>query len=161
MFGAASGCATCGLSESAPSLYCGHHRPRPDPRPRRVEVMPLSDHEQRILEEIERKLAEDDPRLAEQVSTTSLYSHLSRRIRWASVAFILGFVLLLCFALALWVAVVGFALMLASALLVFRYLRQMGRDQLRALQQGDRFSFASFLARLTGRFRDEPQPPAD
>ena len=100
--------------------------------------MPLSDHEQRILEEIEKKLAEDDPRLAEQVSTTSLYSHLSRRIRWASVAFLLGFVLLLCFALSLWVAVAGFALMLVSSLLVFRYLRQMGRDQLRELQRGDR-----------------------
>ena len=62
--------------------------------------MPLSDHEQRILEEIERRLAEEDPRLAEQVSNTSLYTHLARRIRWASLTFLVGFVMLLLFALS-------------------------------------------------------------
>ncbi|MEX0754042.1 MAG: DUF3040 domain-containing protein [Actinomycetota bacterium] len=123
--------------------------------------MPLSDHEQRILEEIERRLVEDDPRLAEQVSTTSLYTHLSRRIRWVSLAFLAGFVLLLCFALSLELAVAGFAIMLVSALLAYRYLRQMGHDQLRALQEGDRFSFASFLARMSGRFRDGRRSPED
>ena len=30
--------------------------------------MPLSEHEQRILEDIERRLEEDDPRLAEAVA---------------------------------------------------------------------------------------------
>ena len=45
--------------------------------------MPLSDHEQRILEEIERRLAEDDPKLDEHVGRTDLYTHLARRIRLA------------------------------------------------------------------------------
>src|SRR5919206_1427221 len=123
--------------------------------------MPLSDHEQRILEEIERRLAEEDPRLADQVANTSLYSHLARRIRWASVAFLLGFVMLLAFALSLWVAAAGFATMLLSTLLIYRYLKQMGREQVRALQQhGGRFSLAAFLARMTGRFRGPHIPPA-
>jgi Flp pilus assembly protein TadB len=122
--------------------------------------MPLSDHEQRILEEIERRLAEEDPRLAEQVSNTSLYTHLARRIRWASLTFLVGFVMLLLFALSLWVAAVGFALMLLSTLLIYRYLKQMGRDQVRALQQGGRFSLAAFLARMSGRFKGGPGPPA-
>lgn len=121
--------------------------------------MPLSDHEQRILEEIERRLAEEDPRLAEQVSNTSLYTHLARRIRWASLTFLVGFVMLLLFALSLWVAAVGFALMLLSTLLIYRYLKQMGRDQVRALQQGGRFSLAAFLARMSGRFKGDPGPP--
>jgi Flp pilus assembly protein TadB len=121
--------------------------------------MPLSDHEQRILEEIERRLAEEDPRLAEQVSNTSLYTHLARRIRWASLTFLVGFVMLLLFALSLWVAAVGFALMLLSTLLIYRYLKQMGRDQVRALQQGGRFSLAAFLARMTGRYKGAPGPP--
>jgi Flp pilus assembly protein TadB len=121
--------------------------------------MPLSDHEQRILEEIERRLAEEDPRLAEQVSNTSLYTHLARRIRWASLTFLVGFVMLLLFALSLWVAAVGFALMLLSTLLIYRYLKQMGRDQVRALQQGGRFSLAAFLARMSGRFKCGPGPP--
>ena len=121
--------------------------------------MPLSDHEQRILEEIERRLAEEDPRLAEQVSNTSLYTHLARRIRWASLTFLLGFVMLLLFAVSLWVAAVGFALMLLSTLLIYRYLKQMGRDQVRALQQGGRFSLAAFLARMSGRFKGGPGSP--
>jgi len=122
--------------------------------------MPLSDHEQKILEEIERRLAEEDPRLEDRASTT-LYSHLARRIRWASLAFLVGFVLLLLFAVSIWAAAAGFVLMLTSTLLIYRYLQQMGRDQLRALQHGGSFSIAGLLARMTGRFRgpDAPPPP--
>ena len=43
--------------------------------------MPLSPDEQRILDEIEQKLAEEDPRLVGAVSRTSLYTHLASRIR--------------------------------------------------------------------------------
>ena len=38
--------------------------------------MPLNDHEQKILDEIERRLAEDDPPFVEQVGRTDLYTHL-------------------------------------------------------------------------------------
>jgi Protein of unknown function (DUF3040) len=124
--------------------------------------MPLSDHEQKILEEIERRLAEEDPRLVDQVSNTSLYSHLARRIRWASLAFLLGFCMLLLFALSIWAAAAGFALMLASTLLIYRYLQQMGREQIRALQRGGTFSLAALLARMTGRLRGpDGSPPAE
>ena len=121
--------------------------------------MPLSPDEQRILEEIERRLAEEDPRLVEQVSTTSLYTHLARRIRWASLAFVAGFLMLLSFSFALWVAAAGFAVMLLSTFLIYRYLKQMGRDQVRALQQGGRLSLAAILARMSGRFRGQPGAP--
>lgn len=122
--------------------------------------MPLSPDEQRILEEIEQRLAEEDPRLAEQVSRTSLYTHLARRIRWSLLGFLVGFVMLMSFWASLPVAVVGFGVMLASSLLVYRYLKQLGRDQVRAIQQqSGRFSLAGLLARLAERFRDRPQPP--
>jgi Flp pilus assembly protein TadB len=120
--------------------------------------MPLSEHEQRILDEIEQRLAEEDPRLADQVARTSLYSHLARRIRLATLAFLAGFIMLMLFSIALWVAGVGFAVMLLSALLVYRYLKQLGKDQVRAIQQAGRFSLPALLARLSGRFRG-PQPP--
>lgn len=122
--------------------------------------MPLSEHEQRILEEIEQGLAEEDPRLAEAVSRTSLYTHLARRIRWASLAFLAGFVMLMLFPVWLWVAALGFGVMLLSALLVYRYLKQLGKDQLHALQESGHFSVATMLARLTGRFRGTSEPPA-
>jgi hypothetical protein len=119
--------------------------------------MPLSPDEQRILEEIEQRLSEEDPRLAEQVSRTSLYTHLSRRIRWSLLSFLAGFVMLMLFPVSLYVAGAGFGVMLASSLLVYRYLKQLGRDQVRAMQQqSGRFSVAGLLARLAGRFRDRP-----
>jgi Protein of unknown function (DUF3040) len=123
--------------------------------------MPLSDHEQRILEEIERRLAEDDPRLVEQVARTTLSSHLARRIRVAALVFVIGLVALFFFAVSIWYAVVGFGLMVASALAITRYLRQLGRDQIRALQEHGRFSLAGMLGRMAARFRTPPDssPP--
>jgi hypothetical protein len=68
--------------------------------------MPLNEHEQRILEEIERRLSEDDPRLVEQVTRTDLYTHVARRIRLAAGAFVLGLVLLLLVGVSVWIAAV-------------------------------------------------------
>jgi Protein of unknown function (DUF3040) len=122
--------------------------------------MPLSPDEQRILEEIEQRLSEEDPRLAEQVSRTSLYTHLARRIRWSAFAFLVGFVMLMSFFASLYVAAAGFIVMLASSLLIYRYLKQLGRDQVRVMQvSSGRFSMAGLLARIAGRFRDRPQEP--
>jgi Protein of unknown function (DUF3040) len=123
--------------------------------------MPLSPDEQKILEEIEARLAEEDPRLAEAVSRTSLYTHLSRRIRWSTLAFVAGFVMLMAFAVSLWVAVIGFGVMVASSLMIYRYLKALGREQVRAIQQSGRFSIASMLMRLSGRFRDRPSQPSE
>ncbi len=121
--------------------------------------MPLSEHEQRILEEIERRLAEEDPRLVEQVARTTLSSHLARRIRLEALAFLGGFVALLFFAVSVWWAVAGFGVMVVSTLAITRHLKQLGRDQIRALQEERRFSLAGFLGRLAARFRYRSDPP--
>jgi DUF3040 family protein len=127
-----------------------------------VAGMPLSPDEQRILDDIEQRLSQEDPRLAEAVSRTSLYTHLARRIRWYALAFLVGFLMLMAFPVSLWVAAAGFGVMLASSLLIYRYLKQLGRDQVRAMQQqSGRFSITGLLARLAGRFRNPPQPPPD
>jgi hypothetical protein len=118
--------------------------------------MPLSDHEQRILDEIERRLAEEDPRLVESVSRTSLTIHLLRRIRWSLLAFFAGFFLLMLLFVSIWIAVAGFAVMVTSAMLVYHYLKQMGKDQLRTLERGGRLSLTAALARWTERFRRQP-----
>ena len=126
--------------------------------------MPLSPDEQRILDEIEQRLAEEDPRLVEAVSRTSLYTHLARRIKWSLLAFAVGFLMLMVFLMIvpnlLWVAATGFGVMLASALLIYRYLKQLTLDQMRAMQQqSGRFSLTGLLARLAGRFRTPPTTP--
>src|SRR3970040_187042 len=122
--------------------------------------MPLSEHEQQILEEIERRLAEEDPRLVQRVSRTSLFTHLARRIRLTSLAFLAGFVMLMLFPVSLGIAIAGFGVMLLAALLIYRYLKQLGKDQVRAMQQSGRFSIAALLARLSERMHGPSDPPA-
>lgn len=118
--------------------------------------MPLSEHEQRILEEIERRLAEEDPRLASAVSRATVTSHALRRIRWGVTGFVLGFILLMFFFYSIWIAAAGFVLMLGCGLLVYSYLKRMGRDQLRSMDRGGRLSLTSALARFAERFRRPP-----
>jgi len=125
-----------------------------------ISKMPLSDHEQKILEEIERKLAEEDPKLVEQVGRTDLYTHLARRIRLAALAFIVGAVLLVLFVVSPWIAAAGFVLMVLSAAMIYRYLGQLGRDQIRAMQQEGRFSMTGLIGRIAARFRPPTVPPA-
>ena len=116
--------------------------------------MPLSEHEQRILEEIERRLAEEDPRLVHSVAKATVASHALRRIRWGIAGFAVGFILLLFFVVDIWFALSGFMVMLASALVVYRYLKRVGRDQLRSFsERGGHLSITAALARMAERLR--------
>jgi len=121
--------------------------------------MPLSEHEQRILEEIEKRLAEEDPRLVEQVGRTDLYTHLARRIRIAALAFVVGVLLLLLFVVNPLVAAAGFVVMVVSALLIYRYLGQLGRDQIRELQSSGRLTLNGLIGRIAARFARRQVPP--
>jgi hypothetical protein len=90
--------------------------------------MPLNENEQRILEEIERRLSEEDPRLVEQVTRTNLYTHGSRRIKLAAVGFLIGLCSLLLVTVSVWIAAGGFVLMTLSAMLVYHYAGRLGSD---------------------------------
>ena len=76
--------------------------------------MPLSDHEQRLLEQIERALYAEDPKFASAVSSTDLRTHARRRVRRAIVLLVLGMGALLAGVMTTQVAlgVAGFCLML-------------------------------------------------
>ncbi len=90
--------------------------------------MPLSEEEQRILSEIETQLRASDPDLARQVGSTTIYSHALRQLRWGIVAFVASFaatVLLLTVNFVL--AFLGFLAMVASAIVIERAARCMGR----------------------------------
>ena len=90
--------------------------------------MPLSEEEQRILQEIEANLTATDPGLVQQVSETTLYRHAARAIKWAVVGFIAGLVLLLfTFTQVLVLGVVGFLVMLACLLVIERNVRKLGK----------------------------------
>jgi hypothetical protein len=91
-------------------------------------AMPLNDHEQKILEEIERRLSEEDPRLVEQVSRTDLRTHAWGRMKMAMVGFAVGLSMLLLVAFSVWIAAAGFVVMTLSALLAYRYAGRLGDD---------------------------------
>jgi uncharacterized membrane protein YdfJ with MMPL/SSD domain len=96
--------------------------------------MPLSDHEQRILDEIAKQLAEDDPRFAENVRKATPRSHALRRLRVAALGVVAGLALLvtgLFFGLenssvTVGFGFAGFVVMLLSVLTGVRAFRALG-----------------------------------
>ncbi len=90
--------------------------------------MPLSDHEQRILAELEESLVRQDPEFAERVRSETVYRHAGRYCKWAAVTFVLGVVILVAFYSDSVIAgFVGVVIMFASAVWFERNLRRMGR----------------------------------
>ena len=78
--------------------------------------MPLSEHEQRILADIEAGLRAEDPGLAKSVGRRSATPTARRRMPSVAVGLIAGFVLLFVgLAVNLLWGVLGFAIMLAAA----------------------------------------------
>ena len=87
--------------------------------------MPLSEHEQRILAEIERRLLEEDPKFAHQVGS-SFRAHLGRRLKLAVAGFLVGLVVVISstFFENVAIGVAGFVLMLACVFLFVRTMRR-------------------------------------
>jgi len=85
--------------------------------------MPLNEREERILDEIERNLYAEDPKLAQTVAKASLGARTQRRTRLAVVGFGLGVIIMLGTFTRLWyLAGLGFILMVVSgATLVMGY----------------------------------------
>lgn len=104
--------------------------------------MPLSEDEQRILQEIEAQFYANDPQLAQQVSETTLYRHATRNIKWAALGFVVGFIVLLTsFASSLFFGFVGFLAMLGCAFVIVSNVRKMGKaglDSIAASMKGKR-----------------------
>ena len=90
--------------------------------------MPLSEHEQRLLDQIERALYAEDPKFASTVRSTDLRTHMRRRLRRAAAVLVLGFVLLVTGALVAepLVGVAGFVVMLGALLLALSAWKRLG-----------------------------------
>ncbi|MGK5532305.1 DUF3040 domain-containing protein [Streptomyces sp. URMC 129] len=79
--------------------------------------MPLSDHEQRMLEQMERALYAEDPKFATALEGTELRTYSRKRVYQAIVGFLVGIGLLMGGMVAQFIAlsVVGFLVMLGCA----------------------------------------------
>jgi hypothetical protein len=101
--------------------------------------VPLSEHEQRLLEQIEQALYAEDPKFASTVRATDLRTVARRRIRRAAVLFVVGLGVLLAGVIfnrlvagVPVLGVLGFCIMLGSALYGWsQYKRLTGKPELR------------------------------
>ncbi len=104
--------------------------------------MPLSEHEQRLLEQIERALYAEDPKFASSVSGGRMSKPARRRRIQGALLFVVGLVLLVAGVAvkSLWigdvpvVSIVGFLAMLGGALLA---VTSIGARKKGAAQEGE------------------------
>ena len=125
--------------------------------------MPLSEDEQRILQEIEQQLYASDPQLVREVSSTTIYRHAGRNLKWAALGFLGGLVLLvLTYRTSILLGGAFFLAMLGSAFVFERNLRKMGRagwrqwsETMKANGLRDRFGDAG--QKVRERFKRDEQ----
>lgn len=96
--------------------------------------MPLSEHEERVLAEIERQLEEEDPGLMARARRVAV-GHPGRRLRWAAAGFVLGLISLLALTFHFAFGVAGVALMLVSGVIGAGVIRDRGAEAARRLRQ--------------------------
>ncbi len=127
--------------------------------------MPLSEDEQKILTDIEQHLYESDPELVREVAETTVYTHAFRNLKWATLGFVAGVVLMIALLSTSYVlAFGGFLLMLASVLFFERNARRLGRaglDQMTNSMRGGSIKDAMGGAgnRMRDRFNRPDRPP--
>lgn len=122
--------------------------------------MPLSEDEQRILQEIEQQFYETDPALARAVGSTTLYRHAFRNLKYATGLFLVGVVVLVwaLVSVGFVAAFAGFLVMLAAALWFERNARKLGRAGLQQVTAsmraaGLRDAFGNTRNRMRERFK--------
>jgi hypothetical protein len=128
--------------------------------------VPLSEHEQRLLEQIERALLAEDPKFASTVRATDPRHYALRRVVFAVVLVLVG-VGLMVFGLVTKFApagipvlgILGFVVMFGAAVLGVQSYRRAGRTEpLRVVDserkaRGGRSSRGSLVDRLEERWR--------
>lgn len=86
--------------------------------------MALDDKEQKILADIERQFYEEDPELARAVKRIERPARVGLRLSLLGV--LAGLVIVIAYVSTTWVAVLGFALLVASATALVNALRVRG-----------------------------------
>lgn len=126
--------------------------------------MPLSEHEQRLFEQIEKSLAED-PKFASAVRSTDPRFHARRRMVFAGLVAVAGLAVVVLGAVQAntLLGVAGFVIMmLASGFAIQSKRKAHGGTELRAVdgtasrRTGQR-SGGGLFSRLEARWRDRPE----
>lgn len=92
--------------------------------------MGLSEHEEKILADIERQLSDSDPRFARRVGSSAAYRHVLGSSKAAVFAFVLGLVLMIgLVAVHFLAAFAGFLVMLGGAFILERNMRSANNSR--------------------------------
>ena len=117
--------------------------------------MPLSEHEQRLLDQIERQLYAEDPKFASTVRSHDVKAHLAGRVKRYSALVVLGLAGLVAGAVIRNVAVgvAGFLLMLAGGVVIARSLQRLNRGETLPRIKDKNAAKGSIRERAEERFR--------
>jgi hypothetical protein len=124
--------------------------------------VPLSEHEQRQLDQIERALYAEDPKFAQTVRARDPRVHYKRRVVEAAIGFVLGVGLLMTGVVSkyIWIGVAGFVVMLACsmwALTSWRHIAGVATPRTGPVRErrsrSARPSGPKFMERLEERWR--------
>jgi hypothetical protein len=131
-------------------------------------AVPLSDHEQRLLDQIERALYAEDPKFASAVRSTDPKVHYKRRIWKAGVGFVLGLFVVMAgpilntMPISIVISVAGFLLMVfccAWGLTSWKRMTGVGAEPEPKKSKPARESKSGFMERFEERWRRRHEGP--
>ncbi len=113
--------------------------------------MPLSEHEQRILHQLEQSLYKEDPDFAERVRSETVYRHAGRHCVWSGLVFVAGLAfMIVTFTSSVALGFLGVVVMFLAAMVFATNARRMGRAGIDDLSRS-----------LHNRSADAPREPRD
>ncbi len=90
--------------------------------------MPLSEHEQRILHELEQSLYQEDPDFAERVRSETVYRHAGRYCVWSALVFVAALIFMFfTFASNVYLGFAGVIVMFLAGVVFANNARRMGK----------------------------------
>jgi len=96
--------------------------------------VPLSEHEQRVLHELEQALYQHDPKFADRVRSENVYRYSGRYVKWSVLGFVVGLaVMLATFTDNVLLGFLGVLIMFASLVTFWTNVRRMGKAGLEDL----------------------------
>ena len=133
-------------------------------------AVPLSDHEQRLLDQIERALYAEDPKFASAVRSTDPKVHYKRRIWKAAIGFVLGLFVVMAgpilntMPISIVISVAGFLLMVfccAWGLTSWKRMTGVGTEPEPKKPPGraSKPAKAGFMERIEDRWRRRREGP--
>ncbi|WP_344190137.1 DUF3040 domain-containing protein [Pedococcus aerophilus] len=97
--------------------------------------MPLSEHEQQLLEQMEQALYAEDPKFASQMQGAGARAAARRRVAIGVVGVVVGLALVLVGVnTTMWIGAIGFAVMVAAVAFALTPPRRGGKASLGAVQ---------------------------